>query len=37
MDEDVDLKYLAKNTHGFVGADLAQLCKEAGIICVRSK
>jgi transitional endoplasmic reticulum ATPase len=35
--EDVDLAKVAKNTHGFVGADLAQLCTEAGLQCIREK
>ncbi|WP_148218368.1 CDC48 family AAA ATPase [Thermosediminibacter oceani] len=29
--EDVSLEYLAAITHGFVGADLAALCREAGM------
>mmetsp|Transcript_12863 Transcript_12863/g.17234 ORF Transcript_12863/g.17234 Transcript_12863/m.17234 type:complete len:823 (+) Transcript_12863:109-2577(+) len=32
---DVDLETIAKNTHGFVGADLAQLCLEAAVDAVR--
>ena len=35
--EDVDLSKVAKGTHGFVGADLAQLCTEAGLQCIREK
>jgi transitional endoplasmic reticulum ATPase len=35
--EDVDLAKVAKDTHGFVGADLAQLCTEAGLQCIREK
>ena len=35
--EDVDLAKTAKETHGFVGADLAQLCTEAGLQCIRDK
>jgi len=35
--EDVDLAKVAKNSHGFVGADLAQLCTEAGLQCIREK
>ncbi|WP_230279882.1 CDC48 family AAA ATPase [Croceicoccus sp. Ery15] len=35
LDEDVDLKELARTTHGFVGADLAALCREAAIEAVR--
>ncbi len=33
--EDVDLNYLAEITHGFVGADLAALCKEAAMSALR--
>ncbi|WP_239805029.1 CDC48 family AAA ATPase [Croceicoccus hydrothermalis] len=33
--EDVDLKELARTTHGFVGADLAALAREAAIEAVR--
>ena len=33
--EDVDLARLADITHGFVGADLEALCREAAMICVR--
>ncbi len=32
---DVDLGAIAQVTHGFVGADLEALCKEAGMIAVR--
>merc|ERR1712196_736573 len=34
---DVKLEEIAANTHGFVGADLAQLCTEAALICIREK
>jgi len=34
---DVDLEALAKNTHGYVGADVQQLCMEAALECIRSK
>ena len=37
LSEDVDIADLAKNTHGFVGADLAQLCAEAAMNCIREK
>merc|ERR1719265_2782783 len=37
MAEDVELSVVAKNTHGFVGADLAQLCTEAALQCIREK
>ena len=33
--EDVDLKKLANTTHGFVGADLESVCKEAAMRVVR--
>ena len=32
---DVDLAQLAEITHGYVGADLAVLCKEAGMVALR--
>ncbi|MHB9098245.1 MAG: AAA family ATPase, partial [Syntrophales bacterium] len=32
---DVDLDHLAQITHGFVGADVEALCKEAGMAAVR--
>lgn len=31
LDQDVDLADMAKDTHGYVGADLAQLCSEAAL------
>jgi transitional endoplasmic reticulum ATPase len=31
----VDLEHLAAITHGFVGADLGALCREAAMICLR--
>lgn len=33
--EDVDLAQLAENTLGYVGADLASLCREAAFIAVK--
>ncbi|MFO0909607.1 MAG: AAA family ATPase [Isosphaeraceae bacterium] len=33
--DDVDLPHLAEITHGFVGADLEALCREAGLACLR--
>jgi len=35
LTEDVDLERIASITHGFVGADLAALCREAAMICLR--
>ena len=35
--EDVDLADVAKSTHGYVGADLAALCTEAALQCIREK
>lgn len=35
LTEDVDLESLSKVTHGFVGADLEAVCKEAAIRAVR--
>tara|TARA_Y100000310_G_scaffold137447_1_gene136358 strand:+ start:49587 stop:51878 length:2292 start_codon:yes stop_codon:yes gene_type:complete len=35
LDEDVNLKEMAKVTHGFVGADLNSLAKEAAMIVLR--
>jgi transitional endoplasmic reticulum ATPase len=32
---EVDMKRLAEITHGFVGADLEALCREAAMICLR--
>jgi transitional endoplasmic reticulum ATPase len=32
---DVDLPHFAAITHGFVGADLEALCREAAMICIR--
>ena len=32
---DVDMSHLAEITHGFVGADLEALCREAAMICLR--
>merc|ERR1711871_1567823 len=37
LDEDVELEQLAKETHGYVGADLAALCTEAALQCIRDK
>ena len=35
--EAVDLLEIAKETQGFVGADIAALCTEAGMITIRQK
>jgi transitional endoplasmic reticulum ATPase len=35
LSSEVDLTKLADTTHGFVGADLEALCREAAMICVR--
>ncbi|TXG49137.1 hypothetical protein EZV62_025012 [Acer yangbiense] len=32
---DVQIQHLAMATHGFVGADLAALCNEAALVCLR--
>ena len=37
IDEEVDLTVIAKDTHGYVGADLAQLCSEGALQCIREK
>merc|ERR1712070_998367 len=34
---DVKLEDIAANTHGYVGADLAQCCNEAALQCIRDK
>ena len=33
--DDVDLSHLANITHGYVGADLESLCREAAMACLR--
>ncbi|KAL8495746.1 hypothetical protein ACS0TY_019748 [Phlomoides rotata] len=37
LTEDVDLERIAKDTHGYVGADLAALCTEIALQCIREK
>jgi len=37
LDSTVDLEDISKETYGFVGADIAQLCTEAAIQCIREK
>ena len=34
IDSEVDLDVIAANTHGFVGADIAALCREAAMACL---
>ncbi len=35
LSKDVSLKTIAQKTHGYIGADLAALVKEAGIFCIK--
>jgi transitional endoplasmic reticulum ATPase len=35
LNEDVDLEKIASKSHGYVGADLEYLCKEAAMKCLR--
>mmetsp|Transcript_16844 Transcript_16844/g.20249 ORF Transcript_16844/g.20249 Transcript_16844/m.20249 type:complete len:872 (+) Transcript_16844:33-2648(+) len=37
LHEKVDLEKISAETHGFVGADLAQLCTEAALQCIRDQ
>merc|ERR1719330_305549 len=37
LGEEIDLEIIASQTHGFVGADLAQLCTEAALNCIREQ
>jgi transitional endoplasmic reticulum ATPase len=37
LSEDVDLKSIAGQIQGFVGADIAQLCTEAALACIREQ
>lgn len=37
LDDNVDLESIARDTHGYVGADLAALCTEAALQCIREK
>ncbi|KAH8055836.1 ATP binding protein [Aureococcus anophagefferens] len=37
LDDDVDPESIARDTHGFVGADMAALCTEAAMQCIREK
>lgn len=35
LGDDVDLQWIAENTHGFVGADIGQLTTEAAMLCIK--
>lgn len=37
LHENVDLNKVAEQIHGFVGADIAQLCSEAAMQCIREQ
>merc|ERR1712070_1329652 len=37
LSDDVDPEAIARETHGFVGADMAALCTEAAMQCIREK
>ncbi|GFH32766.1 uncharacterized protein cdc48, partial [Haematococcus lacustris] len=37
LDEEVNLEAITRETHGYVGADLAALCTEAALQCIREK
>lgn len=37
LDEEVNLEAIARDTHGYVGADMAALCTEAALQCIREK
>ncbi len=37
LNPDVDMDYLAAHSEGFSGADLAALCREAGMYCLREQ
>ena len=37
LSEDVELAVIAKDTHGFTGSDLAALCSESALQCIREK
>lgn len=37
LDDEVNLEAIAKETHGYVGADMAALCTEAALQCIREK
>jgi len=35
LEKDVNLRLIAKKTHGFVGADIKSLCKESAMLAIR--
>ena len=35
LDDDVDTEHIARDTQGFVGADMAAMCTEAALQCTR--
>ena len=35
LDKDINLKEIAEKTHGFIGADIKALCKEAAMLAIR--
>ncbi len=37
LHENVNLENVASQIHGFVGADIAQLCTEAALACIREQ
>jgi transitional endoplasmic reticulum ATPase len=37
LGDDVDLEAISSQIHGFVGADIAQLCSEAALQCIREQ
>lgn len=37
LDMDVNLEAIVRDTHGYVGADMAALCTEAALQCIREK
>lgn len=37
LSDDVNIENLAKSTHGMVGSDLASICSEAALQCIREK
>jgi len=37
LDEEVDLESISNDIHGYAGSDIAQLCSEAAMQCIREK